>query len=449
MKLYRNLIILFVVIAALVGGIIAVYKLDTSKEEPTPSETPVSDTITVFNVDSDAITKVSVKTEESEYYVTKSDGKLTLSNSAGLRLSENKLQSLIYSCSAVSATKEVSKNPEDAHKYGFDNVTKSVTVHINDGTEKTILIGDMTLDNKNAYIKMADDDAVYLKSIYGVESLTPRYTEFVDKTILTIDNSNLAPLEHVHISKKGNMAIKLDYLSIDSKKHWKMTAPVYSDVNGQVLSEYILTPLATFSAVDVAEAHVSDRSKYSFEDPYAVFSIKYDNQTTKLIFGKNYNDYRFVMIEGYDSVYTVKESSLSFLDIPYQNLMSRLIHVEYIDQISKVEISGPDSSITMEIDGDEYKINGKTIEKKAFSKAYQAVIGISLDSVDLNITPTNNYDATIKYTKNDGSVVLVGFISTGDRNYHAVVDGKGNSITAKKNFTEAFDFVMDTYKKAK
>lgn len=449
MKLYRNLIIVFAVILALVGGIFAVSKINTSSDEPTPSEVPVSDTITVFNVDSNTITKVSVKTEENEYYVSKSDGKLTLSNSAGLRLAESKIQSLIYSCSAVSATKEVSKNPEDAHIYGFDNVTKSVTVHTNDGNKKTILIGDMTLDNKNAYIKMEDEDTVYLKSIYGVESLTPRYTDFVDKTILTVDNSNLAPLEHVHITKKGNMAIKLDYLTIDTRKHWKMTAPVYSDVNGQVLSEYILTPLESFSAVDVAEAHVSDPSKYGFNDPYAVFSIKYDNQTTKLIFGMNYNNYRFVMINGYDSVYTVKESSVSFLDVPYQNLMSRLIHVEYIDQISKVEISGLDSSITMEIDGDKYKINGKRIEKKAFSRAYQAIIGISLDSVDLNITPTNNYDATIKYTKNDGSTVVVGFISKDDRNYHAVVDGKGNSITAKKNFKEAVDFVIDTYKKAK
>ena len=34
------------------------------------------------------------------------------------------------------------------------------------------------------------------------------------------------------------------------------------------------------------------------------------------------------------------------------------------------------------------------------------------------------------------------FISVSDRNYRALVDGKGNCITAKKNVTEAIEFVL-------
>lgn len=453
MKLYRNLIILLVVIAVLVGAFIGVNMLAPENEEPQVEESLNTETVSVFEADSDTVTKVTVKTPKGEYSVTKSADKLNLSNGSGLRISESKLQSLIYSCSAVTASKIMSEVPEDVAKFGFDSVESSVTVELKDGSSKTILIGDATLDNKSGYIKLTDSNTIYLKSAYGIENLTPEYEDFIDKSLLSVDTGDLSSLKHVYISKQGNTAVKLDYINIASgneeKYAWKMTEPVYADVNGQVLSDKILTALESFNAVDVAEAHISDRSIYEFDNPYATFSISYKDKTTNLIFGRNYNDYRFVMIEGYNSVYTVKESALTFLDIPYQNLMSQLIHVEYIDEISKVEISGPDTDITMEINDGEYKINGKAIEKKAFSKAYQAVIGISLDSVDLNATSSGIYDATIKYTKNDGSVVTVGFVSVSERNYLAQIDGKGNSITAKKSFKEAVDFVINTVNKAK
>ncbi len=453
MKLYRNLIILFVAIAVLVGAFIGVSMIVPKNEEPKTEEPLTSEAISVFEIDSNTITKVTVKTPEEEYSITRSGDNLILSNGTGLNISKSKLQSLIYSCSSVSASKIMTEKAEDAYKFGFDNAESSVTIETQDGASKTILIGDATLDNKSGYIKLADSDTVYLKSMYGIDNLTPEYKEFIDKTLLTIDTSDLSLLKNVYISKQGNTAVKLEYINIatqaEEKYAWKMTTPVYADVNGQVLSEHVLTHLENLAAVDIAESHVKDRNLYEFSNPYAVFSIEYDSKTTKLIFGKSYNDYRFVMIDGYDSVYTIKDSAVSFLDVPYQNLMSQLIHVEYIDQVSKVEITGPDTDITMEISEDEYKINGKTIEKKTFSKAYQAVIGISLDSVDLNAVSSGNYDATIKYTKNDGSTVTVGFVSVSDRNYLAVVDGKGNSITAKKNFNEAVDFVVNTYKKAK
>ena len=453
MKLYRNLIILLVVIFVLAGAFFCVNMINPKSEDVQNEENLNTETVSVFETDSDNVINVTVKTQDGEYSVTRSDDKLVLSNGSGLRISESKLQSLLYSCSAVSASKIMTEAEGDLSQFGFDNAKKSVTIELKDGTSKTILIGDTTLDNKSGYVKLADSNTVFLKSAYGIDNLTPKYEDFIDKSLLSIDTGNLALLKHVHISKQGNTAIKLEYINIGSgeekKYSWKMTQPVYADVNGQVLSDNILTSLETFNATDVAEANMKDRSLYEFDNPYATFSINFDNKTTNLIFGRKYNDYRFVMIEGYNSAYVVKESSLSFLDVPYQNLMSQLIHVEYISDISKVEITGPDADLIMEINDVEYKINGKAIDKKSFSKAYQAVIGISLDSVDLNVASSGTYDATIKYTKKDGNVVTVGFASINERNYLAQIDGKGCSITGKKNFNEAVEFVINTYKKAK
>ena len=445
MKLYKNIIIISVVILALVGAFLAVYFVMPGEETPPVVENSEIETINVFNVDSDSVTKISVKSQEEEYDVTKSGDEWILSGESGLNISKTKLQSLIYVASSVSATKIVSENPQDAEKFGFDESSKSITVYTKDGNQKTILIGDETLDKENVYIKLSDGDTIYLKSASGVKSLIPDYKSFINMELVSIDLSNLSLLTHVYIEKDGNTPIKLEYTEVDkSSRAWRMLSPVYSEVNGQVLSDNVLTAVSELKASEIAEAHPDNIALYGFDKPYAEFSIEYDQKTTKLVFGVEYSGYRFVRISGLDTVYIIKTSELDFLDVPYQNLMSRLIHVEYLDKISKVEITTKDEIVTMEVSGNSYKINGREVEKSRFSRAYQAVIGISLDSVDLSPAIIKASDVSIKYTKNDGNVTIVDFISVSDRNYRAFVDGKGNCITAKKNVTEAIEFVLST-----
>ncbi len=447
MKLYKNIIIILVIILALVGAFLAVYFVNPDDETPQVVESSEIETVDVFRINSDLVTKISVNSHEEVFDVTKKGTEYTISGENGLNVSKTKLQSFVYVASSVSATKIISENSQDAEKFGFNEKSNSMTIYTEDGSSETILIGDTTLDKENVYIKLSDEDTIYLKSASGVEKLIPEYKSFINTELIAIDLNNLSLLTHVHIDKDGNTPIKLEYTKIDKSSYaWKMLSPVYSDVNGQVLSDEVLNVVSEFKASDIAEAHPADITPYGFDNPYAEFSIGYDGKTTKLIFGGEYEGYRFVMLSGYDSVYMVKNSTLDFLDVPYQNLMSRLIHVEYLDKVSKVEITTKNEKIVMEVRDDSYKINTQNVEKSRFSKAYQAIIGISLDSVDLSPVTNATSDISIKYTRKDGSVANVDFVSVSDRNYRALVDGKGNCVTSKKNVIEAIEFVLNTIK---
>ena len=126
--------------------------------------------------------------------------------------------------------------------------------------------------------------------------------------------------------------------------------------------------------------------------------------------------------------------------------------MEYISNVDKVEVVSGNTKYDMEIKGEkgaeEYYINGVKIQKEAFSKVYQAVIGISLDSLDLTKEPTVTPAAYIKYTKKDGSTTLVEFLPVDERNYRVAVDGKGSSITNKKNFEGVLSKLEETVKGA-
>lgn len=447
MKLYKNLIIIGAIILVLAGAFCAVYFMMPNEEVPQVEEKKETETISVFSCDSDSISKITVKTQDEEYEISKSGKDWQITGENGLNISKSKIQSLVYTVSSVSATKIISENPADAEKFGFDDTSSVVTIYTNDGNQKSIIIGDATLDKENAYIKLGDADTIYLKSASGVKKLAPEYKSFISMELLSIDLNDLSLLSHVYLDKKGNTTIKLEYTKTDgTSSAWRMLSPVYSAVNGQVLSDNILAEIAEFKATEIVEAHPGNLSVYGFDAPYAEFSVGYDGKTTKLIFGDEYSNFRFVKIAEFDTVYMIKTSAAGFLETPYQNLMSRLIHVEYLDKISKVEIINKTEKILLESNGDNYRINGKETEKSAFSKAYQAIIGISLDSVDLTNSVTGDPEVTIKYTKLDGTVVNVEFVPVSDRNYRALINGKGNAITAKKNVNEAIEYVLNSVK---
>lgn len=447
MKLYKNIIIIAVIILAIVGAFCAVYFLLPEENVPQTEETTKTETVMVHSVESDSVAKISVKTRDGEYSITKNGDHWQLSDENRLNISRTKLQSLVYTVSSVSASKIVSENSEDAEKFGFNTESSSVSIYTADGNCKTILIGDTTLDKENVYIKLSDEDTIYLKSAASATSLVPEYKSFINMELMSLDMSDLSLLSHVYIEKEGNTSIKLEYTEVNDTSHaWRMLSPVYAEVNGQVLSDNILTAVSEFKANEIAEAHPESLSPYGFDKPYAKFSVGYNKKTTELVFGGEYDGYRFVMLSGFDTVYMVKTAETAFLDVPYQNLMSRLIHVEYLDNISKVEVVTEKEEITFEVNDSSYKINGHETEKSTFSKAYQALIGISLDSVDLSSATSSKPDVTIKYTRKDGSVADVSFVSVSDRNYRAFVNGKGNFITAKKNVTEAIEFILSISK---
>ena len=281
----------------------------------------------------------------------------------------------------------------------------------------------------------------------------PDYKSFIDKNVLKITSDKHKSLSLVKLLKPGNPDIELKSTIVKTEDSesikWEVTKPVYADANTTVLSNDFLTPLETFSANGVAEKRVSDLSKYGLKNPYAVLSISADGVTQKFTFGKEENGVRYFTVDNYSTVYTASSAGLGFLNVSYIDLMSRLIHIENIKNVSTLEIKSTDKNYILKISGNERFINDKKIDKNIFSKIYQNIIGLRFDSIDLNKKPYGRSDITFKYTKNDKSTHTVSFESVDDRNYLASVDGKGNSIITKKAVRDALDFIEEKLNEVK
>lgn len=450
MKMYRNIIIAVLVIAVLAGALILVNRIPNNEpENPQQTENqPKTEYIDIYRINKDDIKEITVKTQKSQYKVTKSGDTFLLSDSKDIKIDNQKLNSFVSSCSYVYAEKIVEEKTDDYSKYGLDTPASTVLISMSDGSSKTLFVGDTTIDAKSNYFKVEGDDKIYLKGAYSISTLAPDYNSFISLGILNVDTSQYQNLDQLNLKKRGNTAIEIKKVyengTIDNDAvSWKMFNPAYADANGIVLSDEILKLLSSFVATGVIETRASNLKKFGLDNPYAELTIKVSGVTQKFIFGDEAEGYRFFMVDNFKSVYIVPTSSTTFLEVAYIDLMSRLVHLENIKYMSKVEVKGPNSNFLMEIDEEERHVNGIEFKKDEFSKLYQQIIGISFDSVDINAKKTKPADVTFKYTRTNGTTCTVEFVEINDRNYLALVDGKGSSIVNKNTVSDALSFIQE------
>ncbi len=446
MKLYRNIIIIVAIIALLITGMYFITKYNPEKNNPVDtSENEKTEMFNIYEADSENITRIKIKNADEEYELKKSEDLWILNNNPSIKLQMTAVSTYLHTCSSISAKKLISESDENAKEYGFDENSLYTELFFKDGTSNKILVGNKSLDGDNYYIKLSGKPKIYLKNAYGTESIIPSSNSFRDLTIVKFDKENYSVLEEIYIEKSGNTPVKIKKIKRENNNErqyqFKLIEPIYSDVSQQVFTENIVETLSNVTADAVVNDNANNLSAYGFDKPYAKFSVKTDTLNKDVVVGGETESFRFLKEQGSNTIYAVKKQYLEFLNVSYIDLMSKLIHIEYIDTIKDVEIALGNTKYTMMIkdtDPKEYYINDKKVEKKVFTSLYQEVIGLTLESIDLSKEPDVATDGYIKYTRKDGSTAKVEFLPISELNYRVTVDGKGNSITSQKNFKDIF-----------
>lgn len=452
MKLYRNILIVVLVIAALCGAFYFVITLVPNNAEIPATETPATDNqLYAYQTAMENVVALHIKNPTEEYTLTQKKGAWVLNEDATLALDQQTVQNLVYSCASVSVKSVVNETSEDTTSYGFDAPTGTIVLTLKDGSKKTISIGNPSLDAANYYISISDDPKIYLKNAYGIESMMPNSMSLRKLELFRINLDDFSTILSFEMQKQGNTPVRIEQKDAGTEdSNWKIVKPVLSEVNGITFLEKVLTPMESFTMAAIVEDHAKNLGKYGLLNPYATFSVVQVDGEHHIKIGAETENYRYVMESGSDTVYAIEKTKLSFLDVAYMDLMSRLIHVEYITEVDRVEIITPDKTYKLDIlDGDKRKIDGVSITKEAFSKVYQEFIGISLDKLTFDVLNDKTPETQIKYYKKDGSVVTVSYVSVNDRTFRALVDGEGNCLTAKKNFYDAVAFLEETVENAK
>lgn len=159
------------------------------------------------------------------------------------------------------------------------------------------------------------------------------------------------------------------YILFDMLREMDFTAPAAVEER----TDTGITETSTKMTIDFVNTEDADTAK----------KTKYADSTATLLIGSEDGEgNRYAAVEGYEgAVYKIPSALLEAVyglnPFDYILKIPALIN---IDTVESVEIQAGGESYTMEPGKDQYKMNGKKVEKEEFTAVYQALLNVMLDT---------------------------------------------------------------------
>jgi len=444
MKFYRNAIILVIVVALMVGA----YFLITNIPKPDDTE-KTAEVEKLIDCSSDDVVQAILVNSDGTFVIDKKDTDWVISSPSDLKADSSKLSTLVLNSVEITVEKVIEENAKDLTLYGLDKPVQ-LTLKLKDNTEKTILIGNLTPTKAGYYAKMKDSNKVCVISTYTAEAINIKRLEIKDKTLYTLTTDDIISFSMDRKAENVFQAKK------NGDSDWQMVAPIQGNMNTTALSPMLEAIVGTTNS-EYVEENPTDLSKYGLDNPKYVFEFATSTAKYKLMLGNEVEKGStiYARLDGNNDVFIISESSYTFLDKPLKEIIEVFAYIVNIDQVNKIELTMDgqtsvfgvetykDSEGNTDTDKDKFTLNGKDAtvkdkdDKQLFRTFYQALIGISLDQIEVGTVTMGTPEVTIKYyIKSSPGTVKVDFVSKDADYYYVFKDGKYTGMLVKKSKDE-------------
>ncbi|HHV60883.1 MAG TPA: DUF4340 domain-containing protein [Clostridiaceae bacterium] len=435
MKLYRNAIILVVVLAVALGAFYFL-KNRTTEENDNGSVTPAKyEKITDF--DSLSVEKISVKYPDKEIVLTKTgDDEWQLESNKELKLNSSRVRSIAIRMSSIFPEKEIEENPKDLSVYGLDNPVLA-TCWLSDGSMHQIMIGDMT-PTKGAYYGMVPGtDKVYTISTYDAGGILVSVNDLKLTTLFEVTMEDLVKLE---LERNGQLV----FSSYKEEDEWRLSHPLKAKASYTRLYE-IGDAISQFQ-VKAYEQDSSDLASFGLDNPKYALTFGTKDNEYRMLFGIEKGSDIYAKMDGSDDVFKLDVSLVNFLDVPIEEVVDSFVALPNIMDVEKVVVEIDGYTDVSEIyvdpedsDKDSFKFNGKDANVKnekgdfLYKKYYQGLLTAGIrDEVDIDGNPQGDAEVTITYYKTDGEVIKIEFVPRDEFYYYMVRNGEYTGLVVNK-----------------
>jgi hypothetical protein len=455
MKLFRNAIIMVVVLGLLVGA----YFFISSKKTGDPaaaSDTTADKTISILKVAQEKIISLSYSNKNGSFTLNKKNKAWSVEPAMELPIDNSVAEASASDMSAVSAEKLIEEKASDPGKYGLDKPT-TVKIGTSDGKTYELEVGTLSPTNEGIYVRKKGEDKIYLLGSYYLDKLNLKKTYFAGKQILAVDATTLKKFSY---EKAGKMQFAF---SINSESDMKVIAPI-QEVAEVSSIQSILKSVVQLAISEVIDENPSDLAKYGLDKPAYVIEYGDSKTTKKILFGKaEKSSILYAKFDGGKTVFTIDISPLSFLDMKLGDVVNPFIYMPNINDVNKIELSIDGKTIVSDIttvkdnsDKDTFKVDGKDAnmknkdDKSLFRNFYSSMIGITMAKYEPDAKPKGAPEVTIKYyMKPNSELVKIDLISKDDNYYYAMRNGLYlNRLVLKSKLNDP-DGIRESYKELK
>lgn len=263
-KLVSAVVVLGVLCAAYEGVNFYV----TSQEEKETEENDTS--VDLVSLEADDITAVSFTADQDNVEFDKKDDSWTEKSDANFPVNQDTVDSAVKGVASLTADQEIS-DVEDMSQYDLDNPQNTITLTTADG-DTSLQIG-MESSNNQYYVKKEDDDKnVYLVSSSSIEPFMGTLYDFAESG--TFPSVTSATITDVKVDKENSYELTQDADNL----FWNVSDGKTTEKADTTKAGTVTSAVGSLAYDKFVDYNCTDDSKYGFDDPYAVITVKYTEE---------------------------------------------------------------------------------------------------------------------------------------------------------------------------
>ena len=453
-KLVSAVVVLGVLCAAYEGVNFYV----TSQEEKETEENDTS--VDLVSLEADDITAVSFTADQNEVEFDKKDDSWTEKSDANFPVNQDTVDSAVKGVASLTADQEIS-DVEDMSQYDLDNPQNTITLTTADG-DTSLQIG-MESSNNQYYVKKEDDDKnVYLVSSSSIEPFMGTLYDFAESG--TFPSVTSATITDVKVDKENSYELTQDADNL----FWNVSDGKTTEKADTTKAGTVTSAIGSLAYDKFVDYNCTDDSKYGFDDPYAVITVKYteDEQETQTVektltiyVGDETGDDRYVKVDDSKEVYTITKDSLTdILDSTMSDFYNLTVSYVSSNDLDSLEVQSADGDHTINIvtetvkaEDEEtttttYKLDGEDLDESTFTTFYNKLINMTAqERLTEEYTPEGDPAYTFIFKDTDGKETTVKYYEYDTNFYASVVEDKVYLVNKMnvKDLDEAYQKVVN------
>ncbi|NLT96915.1 MAG: DUF4340 domain-containing protein, partial [Christensenellaceae bacterium] len=154
-------------------------------------EEPFKEDRTLYSYEDREVEEIRIVSEQGELYFVKKPEGWTMVKPEPYKIDPSAVGWLENRLKDFLAARVLNEDNPDLKTYGLDEPDATISFRLDDGTENTLYIGDMTASQVQYFAKDSARESIYILGSYDVENFLRPVSEFRDKTILEVDAKSI------------------------------------------------------------------------------------------------------------------------------------------------------------------------------------------------------------------------------------------------------------------
>lgn len=315
------------------------------KPTPPPKENPA---VQIWKFDKEKLVRIVLSDRaEGPLIAEKRDGGWKLDYLLSIRLNETKLDQLMFSFADLVAERIVEEQPTDLAQYGLAPPRAAARAALDDGTERTFFLGDLTPAGTTYYLQEKGDARVYAVWRSVGENFHWTVSDLRDRKIdppIYSDGINyllIRQRDGVQLELRRKTSAESNDYTLGGFGKYLVTRP-YAFPRGVDPERSVSTIRgpAGIEIADFVDDSPEDLSIYGLDRPQGETIVRDNAVTLHFLFGAEAGAEKlYFKLADRPPVYTVERSRLAYLSSKPFDLIDKFAFNPPIEEVDRIEIT--------------------------------------------------------------------------------------------------------------